>query len=56
MILKSMGLPWDDRIFSERSNVTISRASSVIGNQLQERFTLLKEFYPPEELLRTGPD
>jgi len=56
LILKSMALPWDDRIFSERSSHTVSRASSVIGKQLKERLFLLREYYPPEELTRTGPD
>jgi hypothetical protein len=41
MLLKTMALPWDDRVFSERSNITISRAGSVLGSHLRTRFEFL---------------
>jgi len=46
LLMKTMALPLDDRIFVQRSSHLISRASAIIGKQLKERFQLLWEFYP----------
>lgn len=53
--LKSMALPWDDRIFTMRSSHLISRGISKIIKGLEERIMLLG-FSPPAELQRQTPD
>lgn len=41
ILLKTMALPLDDRIFTQRSSHLISKASSIIGKHLRTRFEFL---------------
>jgi len=45
MLLRTMALPLDDRVFVQRQSHLVSRASAIIGKILRHRFKIL-EIYP----------
>jgi len=44
IVLRTMALPWDDKIFVERSSHLITRASATIISQLKNRFEVFKAY------------
>jgi len=48
LLMKTMALPWDDRIFIQRSSHAISYASSVLVKSLQERGKVLHYYLEPD--------
>lgn len=46
LLLKTMALPLDDRIFVQRTSHLIVRASALIGEKILERFKVILQFYP----------
>jgi len=54
LLMRTMALPWSDKIFVERSHHLIVRATAGLTAALEDRAQILG-FYPPEELLRETP-
>lgn len=46
MLMRTMALPWDDRIFTQRSSHLIAKASAVLGKKVKERLELIIQLDP----------